>query len=68
MTYHGQVTNGQIVLEERVQLPEGTTVSVEVTPQKARITRAKNSRPLRKVQPVIMPGASLADELIRDRR
>jgi len=30
MTYRGKIKNGQIALDERVTLPEGTVVSVDV--------------------------------------
>lgn len=30
MTYRGTVKNGQILLDDRVELPEGTSVRVEV--------------------------------------
>ena len=50
------------------QLPEGAEVNVEVVEQKARITSPKNRVPLRRIKPIEMPGDSLADELVRDRR
>ena len=68
MTYRGHVKNGQILLDRPVQLPEGTAVNVEVSPQNGRI-----SRPARRVKPqkfdaIRLPGPSLADELVSDRR
>jgi hypothetical protein len=66
MTFRGHVKNRQIVLDEPVQLPDGTTVSVEVTSQNGRITRAK-LRP-QKIEPIRLPGPSWADELVRERR
>ena len=68
MTYRGQITRGQIVLDEPVQLPEGATVEVQVIEPKVRITRPLQRQPFRKIQPIVMPGDSLADELVRDRR
>jgi len=68
MTYRGQITKGQIVLDESVQLPEGATVEVQVIEPKIRITRPSQRKPFRKIQPIVMPGDSLADELVRDRR
>jgi hypothetical protein len=68
MTYRGQIAKGQIVLDEPVQLPEGATVQVQIIEPRIRITRPSQRRPLRKIQPIVMPGGSLADELVRDRR
>ena len=68
MTYRGHIKNGQIALDEPAQLPEGAEVNVEVVEQKARITSPKNRVPLRRIKPIEMPGDSLADELVRDRR
>jgi hypothetical protein len=68
MTYRGHVKNGQIMLDEPARLPEGAAVSVEVVEKKLRITRPEKRRHLTKFQPIEMPGGSLADELIRDRR
>jgi hypothetical protein len=67
MTYRGQVQNGQIMLREPARLPEGAEVTVEVV-EGVRITAPANRERLRKFQPIEMPGGSLADELIRDRR
>jgi hypothetical protein len=68
MTYRGHVKNGQITLDEPAPLPEGAEVNVEVVEEKVRITSPKNRVPLRKITPIEMPGDSLADELVRDRR
>jgi hypothetical protein len=66
MDYRGHVKNGQIVLDEPAELPEGATVSVTVLPQVPHIQRAKNR--LGNIKPIELPGPSLAEELIRDRR
>lgn len=68
MTYRGHVRNGQIALDKPAQLPEGVEVSVEIVEKKVRITRPAKRERLRRFQPIEMPGGSLADELIRDRR
>ncbi len=68
MTYRGHVKNGQITLDEPTRLPEGAEVNVEVVEKKLRITRPQKRERLGKFQPIEMPGGSLADELIRDRR
>ncbi len=68
MTYRGYVKNGQIKLDHPDHLPEGALVNVEVVEKKPRITRPQHPQPLRQFQPIEMPGGSLADELIRDRR
>lgn len=68
MTCHGQVKNGQIKLDEPVQLPEGTAVHVEVTPQTGRITRPRVRQKPQRIDPLRLPGSSSADELVRDRR
>jgi hypothetical protein len=68
MTYRGHVKDGQIMLDEPARLPEGVEVNVEVVEKKLRITRPAKREPLRRFQPIEMPGGSLADELIRDRR
>jgi hypothetical protein len=68
MTYRGHIKNGQVTLDEPARLPEGAEVSVELVDKKVRITSPANSKPLAKIKPLQMPGGSLADELIRDRR
>jgi hypothetical protein len=67
MTYRGHVQNGQIMLDEAAHLPEGAEVNIEVV-EKARITPPAKRERLGKFQPIQMPGGSLAEELIRDRR
>jgi hypothetical protein len=68
MTYRGQITKGQIVLDEPVPLPEGMPVNVEVTLRSLRITRPRVRLKPEPFDPLQMPGPSLADELVRDRR
>jgi hypothetical protein len=68
MTCRGHVKNGQVMLDESARLPEGAEVNVEVVEQKTQITSPKNRVPLRKIAPIEMPGDSLADELVRNRR
>ncbi len=68
MTYRGHVKNGQITLDQPARLPEGAEVQVEVVARKVRITRPPRRERLGRFQPIEMPGGSLADELIRDRR
>jgi len=68
MTYRGHVKNGQIALDEPAKLPEGAAVSVEVIQEPAQITRPQQRRRLGKFEPIQMPGGSLAEELVRDRR
>jgi hypothetical protein len=67
MTYRGHVKDGQIALNEPARLPEGAEVNVEVV-EKVRIVEPAKREPLGQFQPIEMPGGSLADELIRDRR
>jgi hypothetical protein len=68
MTYRGHIKNGQIALDEPARLPEGAEVQIQVVEKKVRITSPSQRQPLRKIEPLRMPGGSLADELIRDRR
>jgi hypothetical protein len=69
MTYRGHVQqNGQIALDEPAQLPEGTSVKVEVIEPQGRITPAKKRMPLPKIKPIELPGGPLSDDIIRDRR
>lgn len=73
MTYRGHVRNGQILLDEPVVLPEGAAVDIQLPSQvfsipRVRITRPESSQPLTKLEPLELPGNSLADELVRDRR
>jgi len=65
MTYRGHVKNGQIKLDEPARLPEGAQVNIQVVEQRVRAIRTRQAR---RFQPIEMPGGSLADELIRDRR
>jgi hypothetical protein len=68
MTYRGHVKNRQITLDEPSALPEGAAVNVEVVENGVRITRPQSRARLRRIEPLKMPGGSLADELIRERR
>jgi len=68
MTYSGHIKNGQITLDELVHLPEGAKVNVQVVEKNLRITSPSTRQRLGRVRPIEMPGGSLADELIRDRR
>ena len=68
MTYRGQVKNGLIMLNGSVRLPEGALVNVEVVEQGTRISRPEQRVSLQRVEPIQMPGGSLGDELVRDRR
>jgi hypothetical protein len=73
MTYRGHVRNGQILLDEPVELPEGVAVDIELPAQvfqkpSVRISRPERSLPLAKFEPLELPGSSLADELVHDRR
>ena len=67
MTYLGHVSNGQIFLDEPTQLPEGASVTVEVLNLPTYTPKPRQPR-VRQFKPIEMPGGSLADELIRDRR
>ncbi len=73
MIYRGHIRNGQILLDEPAELPEGAAVDIELSArnfeqQSVRITRPERPQPLAKFQPLEMPGESLADELVRERR
>jgi hypothetical protein len=68
MTYRGHVKNGQIALDEPARLPEGARVNIEVAEQTARISRPQRRTKLTRFHPLQMPGGSLADELVSDRR
>jgi len=68
MTYSAHIKNGQITLDEPVRLPEGAKVNVHVVEKNLRITSPGKRRRLGRATPVDMPGPSLADELIRERR
>jgi len=67
MTLHGYIHNGEIALDERVPLPEGARVRVEVITEK-RLSTPQARKPLAHFEPVDLPGGSLAEELVRDRR
>jgi hypothetical protein len=68
MTYRGHIKNGQVLLDEPASLPEGAEVNIEVVEKEVHIAYPQSPQPLREFQPIEMPGESLADELIRDRR
>lgn len=44
MTYRGRIRNGQIVLDDAIELPEGTEVLVEAAEPKPRSTLAERFR------------------------
>jgi hypothetical protein len=67
MTYRGRVKNGQITLDGPAVLPEGAAVNIEMAAQVARISRPPQGKKPRKFEPIRMPCASLAEELVRDR-
>jgi hypothetical protein len=68
MTYRGHVKNGQIALDEPAQLPEGAAVNVEIAEDEAIISHPLQRAKLQRFEPLRMPGGSLADELVQDRR
>ena len=68
MTYRGHIKNGQVTLDEPAQLPEAAEVNIQIVEANVRITSPRNRLPLRKITPIEMPGDSLADELVRERR
>jgi hypothetical protein len=68
MTYRGHVKNGQIALDEPAQLPEGVAVSVQLLEDAVHITKPRERKKPEKILPLRMPGGSLAEELVRDRR
>jgi hypothetical protein len=68
MTYRGHIKNGEIKLDKPVPLPEGASVNVEVVEARAPNSQRQERNRSRTFQPIEMPGSSLADELIRDRR
>jgi hypothetical protein len=68
MTYRGHVKNGQIALDAPATLPEGATVNIEVLEERDKEPRPPQRSRERKFQPIEMPGDSLADEIIRERR
>jgi hypothetical protein len=68
MTYHGHIKNGHIELDVPAELPEGAPVTIEVSAQRVRITRPQHRVPLESFEPIQLPGGSLAEELVKDRR
>ena len=68
MIYHGQISNGQVRLDKPVALPEGTPVDVEIRPRNGSISRPAIRMKPRKIDPIEIPGPSLAEDLVRDRR
>ena len=68
MTYRGHVKNGQILLDQAVQLPEGTAVHVEVSPHNGWITRPVTRVKPPEVEPIVLPGPPLSEDVVRDRR
>ena len=68
MTYRGHVKNGQIKLDEPARLPEGAEVNIHLVEQDAQSSATPRARGARRFQPIDMPGGSLAEELIRNRR
>jgi hypothetical protein len=64
MTYRGHIKNGIAVLDERVNLPEGTPVRVEVERIDADFWRNQSAEELARVQgvkPCIDPADLVAD-------
>jgi hypothetical protein len=68
MTYRGYVKDGQIKLHEPAKLPEGAEVNIDVVETTPGSRPPRRQTRSRKFRPIEMPGGSLADELIRDRR
>jgi hypothetical protein len=68
MTYSGHVKNGQILLDEPADLPEGASVKIEIAQTQACITRPKVRRDPPKFEPIKNMGPSLSVQLIKDRR
>jgi hypothetical protein len=65
MTFHGRVKNGQIALDQPAPLPEGALVAVQVIEE--RHTAPPSTR-AREFRPIQMPGGSLSEEIVRDRK
>lgn len=65
MTYRGVVKDGKIELEPPADLPEGTTVNVEVSAEEWMENWKKLAEKIGKATP---PGVSIVEELIRSRR
>lgn len=68
MTYTGHIKNGQILLDEPANLPEGAAVKIEIADAEACITRPKRRGEPPKFEPLDFPGPSLSEQLIKDRR
>lgn len=68
MTYRGHVRDGQIQLDEAAALPEGATVNVQMVETSKPAIKSGRPARVRAFQPIEMPGDSLADDIIRDRR
>ena len=66
MTFRGHIRNGQITLDDPALLPEGAQVNIELIEQPS--SRMRKRAQERQFEPIEMPGDSLAEELIRDRR
>jgi hypothetical protein len=64
MTYHGHIKNGVAVLDERVNLPDGTPLRVEVERIDANFWRNKSAEDLARAQgvkPCFDPGDLAGD-------
>jgi hypothetical protein len=68
MTYRGHVKDGQIKLDDPARLPEGAQVNIDVVEPSVGRSLPRRRGQVRRFHPIQMPGGSLADELIRDRR
>jgi hypothetical protein len=68
MTFQARVRNGRVVLDPPASLPEGAKLEIHVVDQPPTITPPKKRAALRNLKPIELPGDSLAEELIRDRR
>lgn len=68
MTFRGRVHNGQILLQDPVRLPEGASVDIKLTVAEGAITQPTHRTRPQPVRPIELPGPSLADELVRERR
>lgn len=67
MTYHAYVMDGKVTFKELSTLPDGTSLRIEVDGPSP-TAPAENKMKLREFKPVEMPGESLADDIVRDRR
>jgi hypothetical protein len=68
MMYRGQVKDGRISLDPPAYLAEGTVVTVMIAEVRPEISRSQPRKPLGQISPLRMPGGSLGDEIVRDRR